>query len=191
MLKGGQNSIFWRNRNRVLTNKKTFLFTQHQTGFLFPRYPQSKSTSPKNSPETKSKRYWHFEYQWRHEKCSSISAALRFTDFLWTKMEKMKLSQITVWCHWVWRFEFCFGLLAFLNFEKARKCSLWPRLSQERNDHLKWGKDKCVFLAKNSYFAASKNLILSPFNLQNIKENHQKLVTKISFKAYHYSTPID
>ena len=70
----------------------------------------------------------------------------------------------------IWIF---FGLLAFLNFGKARKWRVSQKISQEQNVCFWSDKNECVSMAKNFYFAVLKNPILFPF------KKRKKAVSKL------------
>ena len=59
----------------------------------------------------------------------------------------------------IWIF---FGLLAFLNFGKARKWRVSQKISQEQNVCFWSDKNECVSMAKNFYFAVLKIQLCSP-----------------------------
>ena len=54
-IKGGQNSIFWRNRNRVLTNKRNIPFYPTSIGLFVPKISPVKVNIPKKQSRDKIK----------------------------------------------------------------------------------------------------------------------------------------
>ena len=77
-----------------------------------------------------------------------------------------------------WKFGFFFGLLAFLNFGKARKWRVSQKISQEQNVCFWSDKNECVSMAKNFYFAVLKSPIILPF------KKEKKAVSEIILASF-------